>query len=63
VVEDEESKWLEQCLQYEKEYLLYEVERLTQNKIREKMGNQEFIDHWKLRKQEYMAVVDGQSKE
>jgi hypothetical protein len=56
-----EAKWLEQYLHYDKQYLLSEVDPLTLNQIRETMGDQEFIDHWKLSEQEYQYVLDGQS--
>ena len=55
-----QNDWLNPYLAKPKEQLLAETDPATLNKIREAMGDQNFIDHWKLTQDEYARIVPPQ---
>lgn len=51
--------WLQPYLAMNKNQLLNQVDPATLNQIRNTMGDQAFIDHWKLTREDYMRVIEG----
>jgi hypothetical protein len=55
--EGEGENWLAPFLAMEKDQLLNEVDQETLNQIRAELGDQAFIDQWKLTRDDYMRVI------
>lgn len=53
------NDWLNPYLAMDKNQLLNQVDPKTLNDIRNAMGDQAFIDQWKLTREDYMRVLDG----
>ena len=60
IPDGEDQEWLQRYLELEKEQLLNQVDVDTLEQLRTIMGDQEFIDHWKLTRSEYLRTLPQQ---
>jgi hypothetical protein len=59
----QDNAWIEPYYKLNKDELASEVDPVTLNQIRNTIGDQKFIDQWKLSEAEYNNIIDGQQKQ
>ena len=55
------SAWIQPYYKMDKEELLAKVDRVTLNQIRNTLGDQKFIDQWKLSEAEYNTLIGDET--
>jgi len=58
---NEENAWVEQYFSMSREELLNTIDPVTLNQIRNTMGDQHFIDQWKMSEADYNNIIGGPS--
>lgn len=58
-----DNAWIEPYYKLNKEELVSEVDPVTLNQIRNTLGDQKFIDQWKLSEADYNKIIDGQQNQ
>lgn len=61
-VQGEDTTWIEPYYKMSKEELLENVDSTTLNQIRNTLGDQQFIDQWKLSEADYNQIIEGDNQ-
>lgn len=56
----QDNAWIEPYYKLNKDELVNEVDPVTLNQIRNTLGDQKFIDQWKLSEADYNKIIEGQ---
>ena len=60
--DSQDANWIQPYYAMDKEQLLAETDPVTINQIRNTLGDQKFIDQWKLSEGDYNRIVEGQQR-
>jgi hypothetical protein len=60
--QNQDNAWIEPYYQMNKDELLNNVDPTTLNQIRNTIGDQQFIDQWKLSEADYNRIIEGQQQ-
>lgn len=61
--QSQDNAWIEPYYKLNKDELVNEVDPVTLNQIRNTLGDQKFIDQWKLSEADYNKIIEGQKNQ